>query len=36
VAWKEPALGRRLSPGEDREVKEFGLITVITIPPQKR
>jgi hypothetical protein len=36
VAWKEPALGSRLSPGEDREVKEFGLITVITIPPQKR
>ena len=36
VAWKEPALGSRLSPGENREVKEFGLITVITIPTQKR
>ena len=36
VAWKEPALGSRLSPEENQEVKEFGLITVITIPTQTR
>jgi hypothetical protein len=35
VAWKEPSLASRLPAGGDRDVKEFGRITVISILAQK-
>jgi 4-amino-4-deoxy-L-arabinose transferase-like glycosyltransferase len=36
VAWKEPSLASRLPAGGDREVKEFGRISLISIVLQKR
>jgi hypothetical protein len=35
VAWKEPSLASRLSAGENRDVKEFGRISVISILSRK-
>jgi hypothetical protein len=36
VAWKEPSLASRLPAGGDRDVKEFGRISVISIAVQIR
>jgi Dolichyl-phosphate-mannose-protein mannosyltransferase len=36
AAWKEPSLGSRLPVGADREVKEFGRISVIRIAQKRR
>ncbi len=35
VAWKEPSLASRLPAGGDRDVKEFGRISVISLLAQK-